>query len=191
MAREPKQPVSINGIEFDALIDQSVSYSAQVPEYPTEKGFNVSDTIILKNEEVSMTLYVTDTPVTWKKRFGTTSFGRVDEVVKKLEALYFSKQLVTVVTSNAVYKNMALTSYSISKSADVGYAREIPVTFQKVITTETKKVTIPDSYGKSGATGASAGTANTSTASSSSSSDSSNSKNGSIAYNAAKSAGLI
>lgn len=189
MSRRPKQPVSINGVEFDALIDQSTSYSAKVPEYPTEKGFNVTDTIILENDNLSMTLYVTDTPVTWKNRFGG-GFGRVEQVVKQLESLFLSREPVTIITSDAVYNEMAITSYSISKSADVGYAREIPISFQKIIRTESKTVSIPDSYGKSGDTGASAGTANTTTASSDSNGKSSD-KGGSILYNAGKSVGLL
>lgn len=189
MSRQPKQPVSINDLEFDALIDQSISYSAQVPEYPTEKGFNVSDTIILQNDALSMTLYVTDTPVTWKNRFNS-GFGRVEQVVKQLENLYLAREPVTVVTSDEVYTEMAIVSYTISKSADTGYAREIPISFQKIIRTETKTVAIPDSYGKSGATGASAGTASTTTASTSSDESSSNS-GGSILYNAGKSIGLL
>lgn len=164
MARA-KQPVSIDGIEFDALIDQSIDYSAEVPEYPTEEGFSVSDTIVLKPETISMTLFVTDTPVTWKQRFGSGS-GRVENVVKRLEELYFSKKVITIVTSDAVYDNMAITSISIAKSASAGYAREIPISFKKIVVTESSTVTIPASYGKSGTTGASAGSANTSTASS-------------------------
>lgn len=153
--REQKQPVSIDGIEFDALIDQSVDYSAEVPEYPTEKGFSVSDTIVLKPETISMTLFVTDTPVTWKQRFGSGS-GRVQNVVKQLEELYFSKKVITIVTSDAVYDNMAITSISIAKNTSAGYAREIPISFKKIVVTESSTVTIPDSYGKSGASSASA-----------------------------------
>lgn len=190
-----KQPVSIDGIEFDALIDQSINYEADVPEYATEKGFSVSDTIVLKAETISMTLYVTDTPVTWRNRFGSGG-GRVESVVKRLEQLYFAKKVFTVVTSDAVYDNMVLTSMSISKSSDVGYAREIPISLKKIIVTESKTVTIPASYGKSGTSSASAGTASTSSASngsssSSSKSSSSNEKNGSILYNAASSFGLV
>lgn len=186
MARA-KQPVSIDGIEFDALLEQSRDYEADVPEYATEKGFSVSDTIILKAETISMTLYVTDTPVTWRNRFGSGG-GRVESVVKRLEQLYFAKKVFTVVTSDAVYDNMVLTSMSISKSSDVGYAREIPISLKKIIVTESKTVTIPASYGKSGTSSASAGTASTSSASSNSSS---NEKNGSILYNAASNFGLI
>ena len=43
-----KQPVSINGVEFDALIESEEGYEAQIPEYPTEKGLSVSDNITLK-----------------------------------------------------------------------------------------------------------------------------------------------
>lgn len=177
MARA-KQPVSIDGIEFDALIDQSIDYSAEVPEYPTEEGFSVSDTIVLKPETISMTLFVTDTPVTWKQRFGSGS-GRVENVVKRLEELYFSKKVITIVTSDAVYDNMAITSISIAKSASAGYAREIPISFKKIVVTESSTVTIPASYGKSGTTGASAGSASTSTASSGGGSSSSSSGGGS------------
>lgn len=194
MARA-KQPVSIDGIEFDALLDQSMDYEADVPEYPTEKGFSVSDNISLKPETLSMTLYVSDTPVTWKSRFGSGK-GRVEKVVKQLQDLYFAKKVVTVVTSDAVFDSMAITSISFSKSADVGYAREIPISLKKIIVTESSTTSIPDSYGKSGTTGASAGTANTTAGSSGNSSksksdDSGSGKNGSILYNAANSLGII
>ena len=64
-----KQPVSVDGIEFDALITESASYEAEVPEYPIETGFMVNDTIILRPVLLDMTLFLTDTPVTWKARF--------------------------------------------------------------------------------------------------------------------------
>ena len=47
MAKRSLQPVSIWGIEFDALVDETKSLSATVPAYPVESGFPVSDTIIL------------------------------------------------------------------------------------------------------------------------------------------------
>ena len=205
MARA-RHPVNINGIEFDALIEESCDLEAQVPEYPTEKGFSVSDTIVLKPETISMTLFVTDTPVTWRNRHGS-SIGRTEAVVKQLKNLYFSKQVVTVVTSDEVYDSMAITNISFAKSADVGYAREIPITLKKIVVTESATVTIPDSYGKSGTTGASGGTASTKSASKSggssggsgsgagggsgSGSSGKSGSGGSTLYNAASGFGLI
>lgn len=202
-----KQPVSINGVEFDALIDSDEGYEAQVPEYPTEKGFSVSDNITLKPETLNMTLFVTDTPVTWKNRHGGGP-GYTEGVVAQVKALYFAKQPVTVTTSESVYENMAITNLNIKKSTEVGYAREIPIVLKKIVVTESATVTIPDSYGKSGTTGASAGTASTTAASQGSggvgssggsaggsSGRGSNGSNkqggGSILYNAASSFGLL
>ena len=198
-----KQPVSINGVEFDALIESEEGYEAQIPEYPTEKGFSVSDNITLKPDSLNMILFVTDTPVTWKNRHGGGP-GYADRVVAQLKELYFAKQPVTVTTSDMVYENMAIANLSIKKSKEIGYAREITVAMKKIIVTESSTVTIPDSYGKSGATGASAGTASTTAASSGGSgsgggssgnngggSKGSGKSGGSILYNAASSFGLL
>lgn len=201
------QPVSINGLEFDALIDESRTLEATVPEYSVESGFSVSDSVILNPEKLSMTLFVTNTPVTWYRRHGASP-TRVDNVVKQLEELYFAKEPVTIVTSDATYTSMAIESITISKSLEIGYARQIPIFFKKIRVTTAKTTTIPDSYGKSGATAASAGTASTSTGSSgggsgsgsgsgggSSGAGGSSGSNGnsksSILYNAASSIGLI
>ena len=67
------QPVSINGLEFDALISESRTLEATVPEYSVETGFSVSDSIILSPEKMEMTLFVTNTPVTWYRRHGAMS----------------------------------------------------------------------------------------------------------------------
>ena len=65
------RPVSVAGIEFDALIDETKTLSASIPVYPVEEGFPVSDTIILDPLSVQMTLYISSTPVTWLYRHGT------------------------------------------------------------------------------------------------------------------------
>lgn len=175
-----KQPVIINGIEFDALISEEDTLEATVPEYAVESGFTVSDAILLGAEKLSMVLYVTDTPVTWNSRHGSGK-GRAEYVASQLKSLYFSKALCTISTSDNVYTNMGIESLVISKTLEVGYAREIPISFKKVNVTATQTTSIPASYGKSGTTGASAGNANTSqntTGSSDGSTSSNSSSNG-------------
>lgn len=203
MARA-KQPVSVNGITFDALISSEHGLEASVPEYPVETGFVVSDAVILGSEKLSMVLFVTDTPVTWRNQAG---MGHAEMVCQQVESLYYTAEPVTVVTTDRVYTNMAITSISISKSTEIGYAREIQASFQKIRITSAGTTTIPDSYGKSGKTAAPAGTANTSAGSSGSSGRSGGSGSGSgggsggssksgggkssILYGAATSLGLI
>jgi hypothetical protein len=183
-----RQPVTINGIGFDALIDEDKNYEADVPVYPVESGFEVSDTIILKALTLSMTLYLTNTPVTWRERHGSSP-SRVQDVIKQLEALYFAKEPVTVVTSERTYPNMAITSINLRKSLETGSSREIPISFQEIRVTEAATASIPDSYGKSGATGANAGTANVT--SSSTPTPSANSGGGSVLFGLASAAGLL
>src|SRR5699024_12749907 len=110
-----------------------------------------SDCIIFGAEKLSMTLFGTNTPVTWYSRHGSDQ-SRVDTICKKIEELYYKAKPVTIVTSDATYTDMAIETISIRKTLEVGYAREIPISFKKVRKTAAKTTTIPDSYGKSGAT---------------------------------------
>lgn len=163
------QPVSVWGIEFDALIDETKSMTSKIPEYPVEDGFSVSDTIINEPIQLSMTLYLSNTPVTWLYRHGSSN-GRVQRICKMIEEQWFQKNLTKIVTSDATYTNMGLTSISIKKSKDLGYAREISITAKKVRVTERKTVSVPDYILKSGQSMADAGKASTSKMSESSSS---------------------
>ena len=201
------QPVSINGIEFDALISQEQTLTAKAPEYTVEDGFPVSDNVSLDSEPLNMVLYLTNTPVTWYNRHGSSP-SRVAQVEKQLKELYFAKEPVTVVTSDDVFTDMVITSVGFKKSLETGFDREIPIAFKKVRITKARTATIPESYGRGGATGASAGTANTSAGSSGSGSGSSGgggsgsgsgsggsnqngNRKGSIMYGAASSMGLL
>lgn len=157
------QPVSVAGIEFDALIEQRRQFDATIPQYVTEEGYQISDAIILEAETLSMTLFVTDTPITWRSH---QAVGRTEAVCRQLEQLYFSKTPVTVSTSEGRYDNMGIQSITISKSFEVGYAREIPITFKKIRTTAVRGVTgdyMPP-YPSGGTTGLFAGTGSTSKA---------------------------
>ncbi len=163
MARK-KKPVSIWGIEFDALIDSTKNMTATIPTYPVEDGFPVSDTIINDPISVSLTLYVSNTPVTWLYRHGTSS-DRVKKICDMIEQKWLEKQLTKIVTADAIYTSMGITSISIKQSKETGYAREISISAQKVRVTSKKTVEIPAYVLKSGQSMANAGKAETSTAS--------------------------
>ena len=207
MSRKALQPVTIAGIEFDALIDEQKNMSASVPTYPVEDGFPTSDAIILDPITIQMNLYVTNTPVTWLKKHGN-SVDRVLMICNQIENMWLDKKTVKVVTTEAIYTNMGITSLSIKKSREIGYAREIAIQLQKISVTKRKTVTIPSYILKSGETLANGGaasssnsssksssssTASSSSGSSSSSKESSNNaqKNQSILYGVASGFGFI
>ena len=205
MPRRNIQPVSVAGIEFPAMLDETQTFTSDIPEYPVETGFVISDNITLQPMELPLTLLLSDTPLTWRGRVRSMS-----EAESMLKELYFSKTPFTVVTPSGTFESMGITSMQIKRSSENGYNKEVSLSLKQINVTATKTASIPDSYGKSGATGANAGTASTSagststgggssgggsggSSSSGSSGGSSSGKqsSGSILYNVASSAGLI
>ena len=59
------QPVNIGGIECDALIHHELQLENQIPDYPVEEGFSVQDTIIQNPKTLTLTVVVTNTPVSY------------------------------------------------------------------------------------------------------------------------------
>lgn len=161
MAKKKKKPVSVWGIEFDALISDTKTYTTSIPTYPVEDGFPVSDTMVNEPIAISLTLYLTNTPVTWLYRHGTST-DRVNKVCEEIEQKWYSKKLAKIVTPDAIYKDMGITSISISNTSEPGYAKEITIEAQKVVKTNRKTDLVPTYSNKSGTTAASAGTATTS-----------------------------
>lgn len=146
-----REPVSINGVEFDAVIERQEQMSATVPQYPTENGVSISDNVALDAMELTMTLYLTATPITWASRHGTGE-EHIDATCEKLRKQYASREPLDVVTSNRTYSSMVIKQMQFKKSEDIGMAMEIPITLTQVTTTSSEKVDIPAGLGKGGTT---------------------------------------
>ena len=153
------QPVNIGGIECDALIHHELAMEAEIPDYPVEEGDSVQDTMILKPRTLSLTVIVTNTPITFRSH---ASPGRVQEVAARFQELYQSRQLITVTSAKGSFQNMGITSLSLPYDVSTKTSLEIPITLKEVLTTTAQTVTIPSEYGRGGDTGTTAGTANTS-----------------------------
>lgn len=156
------RPVTLAGIKFDALLSQDEVFKAQVPDYPVESGYKVHDSVLPDPLSIETTLYLSNTPVTWRRQIGT-SRTRVKTVENRLRQLFWDREPVSYVTSDRAYRNMVIESMTISKTEEDGYARRIPITLKQVEVTATKTGVIPDSYVRGGQTEASAGTASVST----------------------------
>ena len=190
-----KRPVTLAGIKFDALISQDEAFQAQVPDYPVESGYKVHDGVLPDALSISTTLYLTNTPVTWKSQIGV-SRTRVKTVEARLRQLFWDREPITYSTSDMTYDNMVIESMTISKTEEDGYARKIPITLKQVEVTATKTGVIPDSYIRGGKSEASAVTAsvssdNTGVATTSAADSDKSKENASILYKAGKGLGLI
>lgn len=152
------QPVNIGGIECDALIHHELSLEMEIPDYPVEEGFSVQDTMIQKPKTLSLTVIVTNTPITFRSH---ASPGRVQQVASRFQELYAKRELITVTSAKGIFKNMGITSLSLPYDVSTKTSLEIPITLKEVLTTSSKTVTIPSEYGRGGDTGTTAGTAST------------------------------
>ena len=90
------QPVNIGGIECDALIHHELAMEAEIPDYPVEEGYSVQDTMILKPRTLSLTVIVTNTPITFRSH---AALDCVQEVAARFQELYQSRQLITVTSA--------------------------------------------------------------------------------------------
>lgn len=152
------RPASLGPVKFDAIIDRSSQYEADVPAYPTEGGYIISDAVLKKPLSLNITAFVSNTPVTWKRQLGT-SCSRVANVIRQLRNMYFAGELYTFTTPDYTYTRMAIKSLTIPEKADLRNAVELTIVLQNVPIARSATVTIPESYGLGGESGASGGTA--------------------------------
>ena len=152
------QPVNIGGIACDAMIHHELGMETDIPDYPVEEGFSVQDTMILKPKTLTLTVIVSNTPITFRSGASPT---RVQQVAARFQELYTRRELITVTSSKGVFKNMGITSLSLPYDVSTKTSLEIPITLKEVLTTSSKAVTIPSEYGRGGDTGTTAGTAST------------------------------
>ncbi len=157
-----KTPVTVGNVKFDVLMNESIERSAEVPQYPVEDGYKVSDAILISPLTISITALISNMPVTWKNKFKGQSH-RTKTEVNKLIKLYEKKTPVSYYNRQKRYKNMAITSLSIPKTEEMIECVEISLTLQEIKVTKPKVVDIDASYMRSGTTGTYAGTAATTT----------------------------
>ncbi len=173
-----KRPTTLGDIEFDVLVNETADYKAEIPQYPVEDGYSVSDNISLSPLTINITVIASNLPVTYKDYFGSNKH-RMEAVRGKLIELYKSRKPVTYrSTISGMYRNMVISSMSIPRK-DMSKAVEIAIGLTQIRITKAKVVDVVSSCSRSGATGTSAGTASTTAET-----EEDTKKKGSILYNA-------
>lgn len=163
-------PSSLGGIEFDCTVSRTKTLEAEVPQYPVESGFDVSDGIFYSPVTLEVVATVTETPVTWRNKH--SGQNRIKRICDQLEELFFSRKLVTFITPDKVYTNMAIVSMSTPTEAQSNLV-DISFSLRQITVTSASTVNVSSDYSQSGDSKEDAGTTDTS-------SEKSESKKGSI-----------
>ena len=164
-------PAVLGGIEFDSVITKDEQLSAEAPDFATETGYSVSDTIIIKPPTLSVEAVVANRPVTWLSRHGSSS-NRIAEVTRQLRKIFVDRELVTYSANGDTWDNMAITTLNIPDDAESGDSIKVSFSLKQVTVTRKQAALVTVSFPRGGTSNTNAGSVSSKKAGSSSSSSS-------------------
>ena len=119
---------SIGGLTIETTLFEGHTATSRSTLQPVERGSSISDHIVNDPEIITITGFISDTPITG---------GQSNNSQLAFDVLYSirdRKDTVSVVTNFRVYQNMALTSIDIPRRQNVGQAIEFTVELTKIRT---------------------------------------------------------
>jgi Dit-like phage tail protein len=155
----------IDAITIDVCRDETHTLTNQVTDHPVEEGFNISDHSRPEPDTVTLSCFVSNTPLSLQQQtravqegsvsFNTTSQqavaigavnGRADDTFKKLKKLRDEGTLIAVVTTLRTYgltstQGMAIQSLSISRTSKNYDGLEFVVTLRQIRIVKNKQTT--------------------------------------------------
>lgn len=151
--------VDLISIEFDATMSEVHSWTNDITTNPVENGSTVADHILNNPDEITLTGFITNTPITGElidqyKKVATQIIDgkkredRVDAAIGMLKELMDKKLIVTVFTKYLVYPNMAIRSINFPRNASSGDSIEVTINFIKLNLVSTQTVKVPDGISK-------------------------------------------
>lgn len=146
----------IGVVQLDASLNETHETEADVTEHQVERGARIADHKRKLPARVTIEGLVTNTPVgraaqTRAVEFTGGSFqsatsedspfgvpGYAEEAFAKLEDLFDSEELITVVTSLKTYENMAITKLTVPRDRSTGDALRFTVALKEVVIVENR-----------------------------------------------------
>lgn len=147
---------TLEGIVFDATLKEGHSHSADITEFPVERGSNISDNVRAKPIGLTIEGFVSDYPLVSNvvQQFAGGAFTqrpsedlrRSQQVFDKLIRLKDNGILIIVTTGVRVYQNMVISSVNINrdKSTATGLMLDITMRDIRLVDTETVQLKVAE-----------------------------------------------
>lgn len=161
----------IGTLQLDATINETHTINNQITTYPIEEGSNISDHIRQLPDEITMSCFVTNSPINILQesnaRIVKDATGKFS--VKDLERSIVSNRVIsafeqllamsgrkidgenidpngniTVVTGLRVYRNMAIVTISVPRNATTGDSLRFDITLRQIETISSETIILPD-----------------------------------------------
>lgn len=133
---------TIDVITLDATISTGLSFPSTVTEHPIEDGSVIADHVRLDADIVTVTGFVTNTPVAVLGLGADESRAR--GALDSLLELRQSKELVQIVTDVHLFEDMMLTSLEAPRDATNPNALQFTAIFTKIKKVTTKVIAFPE-----------------------------------------------
>lgn len=151
--------MQLGNVSFDATMERSQNYSSDVPTYPVEKGFKISDAVLKNPLEINLKAVISEMPLTFGYSYGAYGrFRSVDQVVNELLNMYYAAEPVSLYTNFGDYHSLVIQSITIPETTEMVNAVEVSITLKQVRITGNYEV----DYKYEGETGVPAGRQSTS-----------------------------
>ncbi len=103
---------SYKAISFDAVPVTKVIRSADITAYPVESGFDVSDNVRIKNNKLTLSGIITETPLALRGDMLSSAGvngNRCSQAIAYLDEILDARQPILVCTEHKQFDNMILT----------------------------------------------------------------------------------
>jgi len=147
-----KRKTTVGVLQFDCILTETHGLDATVTEHPIEDGSIISDHIRRNRKMLELNGFVTNTPIINLEKEKNkspnindtdTPDDRVAVALTLIDDMIEKGTLVDVVTPLIIYRNMAIVSRSIPRTASTGNVLDVSLVLQEVILTQTKTVSAP------------------------------------------------
>ena len=126
---KPDREYLINDLSLDLILTEEEKLSGRATSNPVEEGADISDSIELDPLVLTMTGFITNTPV---KDIEGSSSNRYQDSVHALKEIRKTKLPVTIVATEEVYENMAIEELTIPRNVSLGESVELSLAFRQI-----------------------------------------------------------
>jgi hypothetical protein len=129
-------------LKLDAAISAGLSFPTTVTEIPVEDGGTITDHARNEPDSVTVTGFVTNTPVALLGAGADDSLAR--GALDSLLEMRANKEVVNVVTDVHLFENMMMTDLDVPRDAANAKSLTFTATFRKITKVSAEVIEFPD-----------------------------------------------
>lgn len=149
--------IGLSSLTFDVIESEGHRMANDVSDYPVEGRENITDNILQRPAELTITAFISNTPINglidqvahFADRF-LNGRKRTQEAFNQLLQLRDKRLPVTVATRYRVYEDMGITGVNIVRQPEDGESLTVDITFKHINIVKQQTGNVPPGLGSVG-----------------------------------------